>query len=213
MKRYLLLLSLFVLPFLSSAQRIDPKNIELGFTVSPNLGWMRVTNREGQPITSEGSRAGVSYGILADLGFARNYYFSTAFIITSINSKIAGLNPVSDSSIPAVTTYKTQYIEVPLTLKLKTNPSDLGRFYGQFGLGTGVKISGQESVNGEEDNKASEVNAVRLSLIAGVGAEWDIRSSFRLQTGLTLNHGLTNAISSQYDIRSDYLALSLGVFF
>ena len=77
MKAYLLLLSLFVMPFLSSAQRIDPKNIELGFTVSPNFGWMRVTNRQGQPIASEGSRAGVSYGVLADLGFARNYYFST----------------------------------------------------------------------------------------------------------------------------------------
>jgi hypothetical protein len=213
MKKIFFLLSLFCLPFLTFAQRLDPKNIELGFTVSPNLGWMRVTNRQGQPITSEGSKAGVSYGILADLGFARNYYFSTAFVITSINSKLSGANFVSDSSIPTVITYKTQYIEVPLTLKLKTNPSDLGRFYGQFGLGTGIKISGQESINGEDDNKASDVNTVRLSLIAGVGAEWDIRSSFKLQTGLTLNHGLSNAISSQYDIRTDYLALSLGVFF
>ena len=214
MKNLLILLTLFCLPFAGKAQRrFDSGNTELGFTVSPNLGWLRVTNPQNTGIKGNGSDAGVSYGVLADLGFARNYYFSTAFVVTSINAKLS--QPTSPGAGAGINTtaYKIQYVEIPLTLKLKTTPSDMGRFYGQFGLGTGVKISGKQSTNGQDKQKSNDANTLRLSLIAGAGAEWNINSDFKIQTGLTLNRGLSNTISSQYDVRSDYVALNLGIFF
>jgi hypothetical protein len=214
MKRYSFLLCLFLLPFIGLAQQSpERKTVELGFTVSPNIGWMRVTNSMDGAVTSNGSRAGISYGVLADVGFTSNYYFSTAFVLTSVNSKLSEVDPLLSGATPVLTTYKLQYIEIPLTLKLKSNPLEFGKFYGQFGLGTGVKISGKESIDGAGDNKSEAANTFRVALVAGGGVEWDINSNFRVQTGLIFNHGLSNTISSVRDIRSDYLALSLGVFF
>ncbi|MVN21796.1 porin family protein [Mucilaginibacter arboris] len=217
MKNCLFLFCLLFLPFLSSAQQIyrrqssfSERNIQLGFTLSPNIGWMRVTN-SGNSAISTGARAGISYGVLGDFGFDRNYFFSTAFTVTSINGNLS--QPLIADAANYTGTYKLQYIEIPLTLKLKSNPTDLARFYGQFGLGTGIKISGKESVNNSGNYTLTDANIFRASLIVGAGAEWHLSTGLKLQTGLTLNHGLTNTLSNSYDIKSDYLALSLGIFF
>lgn len=219
MKNYLLIIVLFLLSQIGFAQKrfereqnIIPKNTQLGFTLSPNIGWMRVTNLQNYK-TNSALRAGFSYGVLADFGFDRNYFFSTAFIVTSINVRLTC--PDVADIIP--TTYNLQYIEIPLTLKLKTNPTNYGRIYGQFGLGTSVKISGKEtggSIEGPINYAINTGNTFRASLIIGAGVEWKIGSGLYLQTGLTLNHGLTNAIStSNYNVKSDYLSLNLGLFF
>jgi hypothetical protein len=219
MKNRLFLFCLLFLPFLSWAQEsyrrqgggFAGNNVQLGFTLSPNIGWMRVTNSGNSGITT-GSRSGISYGVLGDFGFDKNYFFSTAFTVTSINGKLSQPLMADASNYSGI--YKLQYIEIPLTLKLKSNATDLARFYGQFGLGTGIKISGKESNNNNSDNyRLSGANIFRASLIVGAGAEWNLNPGLNLQTGLTLNHGLTNTISSSYDIKSDYLALSLGIFF
>jgi hypothetical protein len=215
-----LILCLLLLPFLSIAQEnynrpsgFTRGNTRLGFTLTPNIGWMRVTNSAGANVTSDGSRAGFSYGVLGDFGFDKNYFFATAFTITSINGKLNEPVQTQNTSTQQSAVYKLQYIEVPLTLKLKTNPTDLARFYGQFGLGTGVKISGKEAINDGGNATAEAAKIFRASLIIGAGAEWAINPGLNLQTGLTLNHGLTNSLSGPYDIRSDYLALALSIFF
>jgi hypothetical protein len=219
MKNRLFLFCLLFLPFISSAQESyrrqennGQKNIKLGFTLSPNISWMRVTNPQNSSLASDGARAGINYGVLADFGFDKNYFFSTAFTVTSVNGKLR--DPQVADALSTI--YKLQYIEIPLTLKLKTNPTDLARFYGQFGLGTGIKISGKEtggSTEGSINYTSTTGKIFRASLVVGAGAEWILGPNLNLQTGLTLNHGLTNTISSSYDIKSDYLALSLGIFF
>ncbi len=217
-----LLFCLLLLPFLSSAQQgfyrpgsFYQGNIKLGFTLTPNIGWVRVTNSQGSPVAADGAGAGFSYGILGDFGFAPNYFFSTAFTVTSMNlkTKESYVQTALFTSSKNQLIDKLQYIEIPLTLKLKTNPNNLGIFYGQFGLGTGINISSKESVNGSGYSNSSAANILRMSLIGGAGAEWALAPNLSLQTGLTLNHGLSNTLSGPYDIRSNYLALNLSLFF
>ena len=220
MKNRLFLFCLLLLPFLSSAQQgfyrqggFYESNVKLGFTLTPNIGWMRFTNSQGSAVTANGADTGFSYGVLGDFGFAPNYFFSTAFTVTSMNLKTLDTSPLAFDGNPLYAIYKLQYIEIPLTLKLKSNPTYLGRFYGQFGLGTGINISAKESVNGSGYSNSSAANILRMSLIGGAGAEWPLSPGLSLQTGLTLNHGLSNTLSGPYDIRSDYLALNLSLFF
>jgi hypothetical protein len=205
--KYKILLAVLMIPFLAKSQTRE-KDLQLGFTLSPTLSWL--TNG-GNELTSEGSKAGFSYGVLADFGFAKNYYFSTAFTLTSLNSE----GKRSDKSID---NYHLQYIEIPLTLKLKSNPSGPGRFYGQFGLGTGINVSAKKDVTSalgttsKDVSISSDVNVFRLGLIAGAGAEWSIGKNLSGLTGITFNNGFTKTFSD-VDVKNPFITLQLGIFF
>lgn len=207
---------MFFLPIVADAQTTTD-NVQLGFTTSPNIGWLSIDNNNSG-IDGDGVRTGFSYGVLADIGFARNYYFSTAFTLTTINGKTT--EKASGMSFNNI--YKVGYIEVPATLKLKSNPTAMGRFYGQFGLSTGIKIkakgSSTEKVLGEpgvegDNSNLSDVNTFRLGLVAGAGAEWNVNGNLNILTGITYNNGFTRVVSKGPDMRNSYLALTLGVFF
>lgn len=232
MKKLLLIPVLIVLPFFTRAQEDSGarensfKNTQLGFTLTPNVGWLR--DNDNDPATNyKGSKLGFSYGILADLSLSanKNYYFSTAFVLTSINGKGTNDAPQgSDTFFGGEADYKIQYIEIPITLKLKSNEKALGRYYGQFGLGTGVKVAakadrtnygfgGIPSVKENNVNIKDRINNFRLGLIAGGGAEWKLDKSLALQTGLTFNSGFTDIFDDEGNARSSYFALNLGLFF
>src|SRR5690606_30376467 len=211
MKKQLLSALVLVLPFLASAQTtID--NVQLGFTATPNIGWLRF-NDDDAGTSSDGGRIGFSYGVLGDFSLAQNqnYYFATAFTVTTINGK-ANIQTDASLSNPI---YKIQYIEVPLTLKLKSNPQETGRFYGQFGLGTGIKIGAKQGgIAGSDDvNISKKINNFRLSLIAGGGAEWQIDKNMALLTGLTFNNGFTDILDRSGNAKSSYIAFNLGILF
>ncbi len=223
MKKLFFIAIMILLPFLSGAQNRG-NDFQLGFTASPNIGMLRIDDDRIPSYSADGGQAGFSYGVLADFGFARNYYFSTAFLVSTINGKsemtASNSGPGSDH---AQYTYKLQYLEIPLTLKLKSNENTSGRFYGQFGLGTGINIrarrdgklrngsGGLSEVNNE--NISSDVNTFRLALIVGAGAEWKIPGNLNILTGVTYNNGFTKVLDKAPEARSSYLALTLGVFF
>lgn len=203
-----MLCSLVFIAFEGQSQEVE-KNFKLGFTLSPNLSW--VTN-DGNDFVADGSKVGFSYGVLADIGFAKNYFFSTAFTVTALNSKALKTGVSTDQ-------YRLQYIEVPFTLKLKSNPTDQGRFYGQFGLGTGINISAKKDAESAGSNIlvkdisiSSDVNAFRLGLIMGAGAEWNAGRNLTVLTGVTFNNGFTK-VFKDYDSRNPFISLNLGVFF
>ncbi|WP_207426811.1 porin family protein [Pedobacter sp. SYSU D00535] len=216
MKNRFCVLIISLLPLFAKAQE-EAKTTQLGFTVSPNLGWLSTPGSN----SNEGDRSprvGISYGVIADLGFARNYFFGTGFTLTRINSR----DDISAENVTNKRINSLQYIEVPLTLKLKSNEGQMARFYGQFGLGTGIKVRATQdyeyrdtdgnTASGNNVNISDDTNIFRLSLIAGAGAEWNIGRNLNIQTGVTFNNGFTNAFTND-DSKNSYVALNLGVFF
>jgi len=199
--KFKLLLLILLSPFLALAQETE-KDFQLGFTLSPTLSWL--TNEKG--LESSGAKAGFSYGVIADFGFAKNYYFATAFTLTTLNSEAHNVITKSDDI------FRLQYIEVPLTLKLKSNESGSGRFYGQFGLGTAVKVSAKKDDSGVKSSVSSDVNPFRLGLIAGGGAEWNLGRNLSAVTGVTFNNGFTNTFKD-FESKNPFVTIHLGVFF
>jgi hypothetical protein len=205
--KYKLLLVFFLAPFLCEAQE-SVKSLQLGFTLSPTLSWL---TGGGNDMRSEGSKVGFSYGVIGDFGFARNYFFSTAFTLTSLNSEARRGDGTTDD-------YRLQYVEIPLSLKLKSNPTDMGRFYGTFGLGTGVNVSAKKDVTGSANNSSddvtigSSVNTFRLGLIAGAGAEWSIGRNLNAVTGVNFNNGFTKTFKYS-EAKNPFITFQLGVFF
>lgn len=178
----------------------EEKNFRLGLTVNPNIGWLRYDDGYDAK-----SKMGFSYGLVADLGFSKNYYFSTGLLINSINAKADFPDGEDREKI------RLQYAEIPLTIKLKSEENESGRFYGQFGFTAGVKVSGKETIAGEK-HSIDRASIFRLGLQLGGGKEWKLSDNLALMTGLTFNNGFTRAIKEGKP-KSSYFALNVGVFF
>ncbi|MCI0920901.1 outer membrane beta-barrel protein [Sphingobacterium rhinopitheci] len=183
---------------------IENKNFRLGLAINPNLGWYRYTNEN----YNSGTKMGFSYGLLADLGFANNYYFSTGFLINSIGSSLNSELTENRDFI------RLQYIDIPLTVKLKSEENEMGRFYGQFGFTAGIKVAGKEKITGARNSTAIQgADIFRLGLQIGGGAEWKLNNNLSLLTGLSFNNGFSRAINNSGKPKTSYLALNIGILF
>lgn len=188
----------------SGSSKFDQDNFQLGLAINPNIGWFRYNdaNYEGS------SKMGFSYGLVADLGFARNYYFSTGLLINSIDSKL------TDSDNNKYDLMRLQYVDIPLTIKLKSAENELGRFYGQFGFTTGIKVSDKQRIEGEtKKNEIPKADVFRLGLQIGGGAEWKLSDNLSVLTGLSFNNGFTRAVNNAGKPKTSFVALNLGLFF
>lgn len=186
----------------------------LGLTAHPTIGWVKPQVGKSNSVS-----LGFSYGLLADFNFTQNYSFATGLTITTINGRTKEARTVSNDP-PAQTEvqlkYKLQYIEIPLTLKLKTVKIDNVRWYGQFGLSNDFKIRAYQDVNGKAESEyASEnIKFYRSGLIIGAGAEIDVKANMSVTTGLTFNNGFTNITGDKSNrIRNHYIGVNFGLFF
>ena len=214
MKNRLLLLAVFLAPLFASAQYSEGNKTQLGFTTSPTFGWLSIPSGQTPAIEPDGMRTGFTYGVLADIPFSENYYFSTALTVSTLNAK--AIEPGVSTSV-----YKLQYLEVPLTLKLKSNEMENRRFYGQFGLNTGINIGSKQDImytnssSPDEKNKAigDQINSFRAGLVLGGGAEWKVAENMSVLTGLTFSNGFSDIFDGEAKAKNSYIALNLGIFF
>ncbi|WP_025142081.1 porin family protein [Pedobacter jeongneungensis] len=222
MKRISAILILSLLSFGAWAQNSSLTNygFRLGLTATPTFGWIKP--EQGK---TDGIALGFSYGLIGDFNFAPNYSFATALTITSINGKSTEVNAepyYTGGSIPKAydLKYKLQYVDLPLTVKLKTIKADGKRWYGQFGLSNSFNISAKQdavtdgSVVGDNLNVSDNIKLYRAGLIIGGGGEFDISGNTSIVAGLTFNNGFTNIVSDKgRNVKNHYLALNFGVFF
>ena len=192
---------------------------KLGLTAHPTFGFIKAENGKGNGVS-----LGFSYGLMGDFNFAENYSFSTAVTITTINGKSTELNvPQYEPAISRTKEYdlkyKMQYIEIPLTIKLKTSEIGAVKWYGQFGLSNDFNISSKQDATSEGLELANDINSsdwtrfYRAGMIIGGGLEYRLDGKTSLMTGLTYNNGFTNISTGKNTIRNHYVAINLGVFF
>ncbi|GGH05975.1 PorT family protein [Sphingobacterium alkalisoli] len=205
------LATLFATTAVKGQAYYEKAHSRLALTFNPNIGWLTYDNEfKGK------AKAGYSYGLVADLGFARNYYFSTGLLINAINSRVEAHNPV-DAGDPLLFYSRDiylKYAEVPLAIKLKSEENHLGRFYGLFGFTAGVKVSGKEQLHRQTTKTSIDGDDVfRLGLQVGGGAEWRLSNNLALLTGVAYNNGFTRAINDLGKPKTSYVSLNVGLFF
>ncbi|KIA95516.1 hypothetical protein OC25_06685 [Pedobacter kyungheensis] len=225
MKRISTILILLLLSFGAWAQNstLTSYGFRLGLTATPTVGWIKPDQGK-----TNGVALGFSYGLIGDFNFAPNYSFSTALTITTINGKSTEVSPSNiieptpnNAAIPVAydLKYKLQYLDLPLTVKLKTIKEDGRRWYGQFGLSNSVLLGAkQDAVGGSTNQSNIKVNDYtkfyRAGLIIGGGGEFDISGNTSIVAGLTFNNGFTNIVTDKNrNVKNHYLALNFGVFF
>jgi hypothetical protein len=186
----------------------------LGLTAHPNFGWVKP-----QVGKSNSVALGFAYGLLADFNFTENYSFSTGLTITTINGKSTEVI-TNSSQVPVELKYKLQYIELPLTLKLRTVKIGEVRWYGQFGLSNDFNIGAKQDgdMSGKSAyrdlNVSDNIKFYRAGLLLGAGGEFDLNGQTSITAGLTFNNGFTDITTDKdTSVRNHYLGINFGVFF
>lgn len=210
MKHRHILIIIFLLFAFQGITQVKP--FRFGVKLAPNLSWIS-PDTEGYEYN--GMQMGFSWGFLADITLTENYFIKTGFNIDYQNAKLRYEEQRNLSETdPALTLgtldrkYKLQYLEIPITLKMRTNKFGEFAFYGEIGFGAAfnLKAKAQDKFyynNSTLDSEADindEITLMKGSLIVGAGLEYFIDESTTIVTSLIFSNGLTNILNGNTTI-------------
>lgn len=205
-----------------------------GFKVAPSLAWMKPDMKN---FSSDGSKLGFIYGIMMDYNIAKNYALSTGLEVSYRGGKIKYSYTYNSStnnpnSFSGDDTYNLQYIELPFTIKMKTNEIGYMTYFGQFGFQPAFKISAKEdysqtkttpnSTKTTEDTDAGvNVSAVNVSILFALGLEYRISGNTAIVGAFQFSNGFTDVLTGdnhddtdlELKAISNYMSINVGVFF
>ena len=217
----------------ASAQN-EGRSVRFGIKLAPNMGWIKP---DVKGVESGGSTFGYTFGLMGDFMLGQNgqYAFATGVLLNNIGGIL---------STPAVTLggtskdldseYHLRYIEVPVTMKLKTSEIGYMTYYGQIGVSTAFNIRAKADIetfgtNGdivllEDEDVADDVALFKAALVVGGGFEYNFSGNTSLLVGVTYNGGFTNLVDGlEYqddngdmkEVKANvhYIELTTGVFF
>lgn len=213
--RFLITVFLFLYFFFEPPDLFAQK-FRLGLKGSGLVGWIK-PDVEGVDV--EKFRFGYNYGAICEYLLNDRYVLSSGIDITQKGGGIEDSR--KDTLIKE--TYKLQYMELPLTLKMKTNEINYMTYFGRFGLSTNFNLKARKDVSSiftgitqtESDRDAkNDIRTIGASMIIGIGAEYAIGEKTSVICDLLLNKGFTNiAKSNGLKMNNSYVALNLGVIF
>ncbi len=215
MKKIVFLVMGLVVMNMVSAQ---DKSFKIGIKLSPAVGFMKTDVGD---IATNGRPVRFGYGLIFDRMFSENYALGFGLNMLEFGGHAEYTRLYSESGSTPTVQYvkrnysKVKYVEMPLTLKLRTAMIGKMIYWGQFGVGLGYLFSGYadeettdlyeqlDAANGgpftyasgkvSEDDKLdikSNLNPIRASMIIAAGAEYPISGSTFLSYGITYNGGL-----------------------
>ena len=196
----------------------DTKKFRLGLEVCPNMGWI-TTDSKGYD--SNGSRTGFRFGLLGDvqLGSNANYFFSTGLFLNNVGAKTKF--SLGDSANTTVTgESKFQYVELPVSVKLKTNEIGYMTYFGQIGFDVGVLTAAKAKSEGGDFEDASDfVSPIRVALAVGGGLEYNFSGNTSALLGIKYSNGFTNVNKDKVEdveqpkAKLHYFEITIGALF
>ena len=227
-----LLLALLVL---AATINTASAQFEIGLKVSPSITSLRAESTSDHAFASDGSKLSFGGGLVVDYFFGENYAFSTGLELagkggtvryTDYNNNGIGMGNAFQTS------YKmsTQYLQVPLSVKLFTNEiASATRLYFQVGgslnapIGTRINSSKfyTDPATGTENKASDYVYFFDADALLAAGVEYTLSKSTKLFAGLGYHRGLVNIDHyfeskrgmSDVTIKNSSFGLDLGIKF
>ncbi len=229
MKKINTLILFCLLTSLSFAQekKVSTSKYRLGFKVSPNISWLASDNGN---MTVGDKSLQFGYGLNFDIFFAENYAIGTGLNINNTGGKYSYFAEFTGDEVIATQTItnmkqvglisrdlRLQYLQIPLTFKMKTNEIGYITYWGQFGIGLNMNLkaisndqidylsyqdnntfdwttSNRESTSIDKNDIKNEVNIFSSNLIFAAGIEYNISGNTSILAGLTFQNGFTDAL-------------------
>lgn len=224
MKNLLLTLMILVLgaEVFAQDQAVGPKTrkkFKIGFQLSPSVDFLQ-PNTQG--VDLDKAKAKFGYGMMAEYAFTNNYALGFG-----LEHKMAGASLDFGADADAryksqvdtmeyrllTRTYRYDYINLPITLKLMTNEIGYFTYFGQFGVDVSVLASARtrdarqqlESVTTDTAGVVTEVFSassttdfvgrynqsmfINVKLRIGAGFEWNFSGNTSLVVSVSYHNG------------------------
>ncbi len=180
------------------------RSFRLGFKAAPNIAWIAPDSKDYE---SDGSKMGFSWGLLADFTLSGNYFIKSGFSMDYMNAKLK-FPFATDTTNTGIMqrTYHLRYLEIPLTLKMRTNKFGNTAYFGELGFGTSFNIRAKSDDEFQPDNGSTvtseqdvkdDIAFFKESLIVGAGMEYFLDESTSLVFELSFHNGLTNVLTGE----------------
>jgi hypothetical protein len=228
--------------FITQGFAQDFKKFRFGLKGAPNLSWFKA---DATGLSNKGVKPRFSYGLITEFALSDNYSFATGIEVSALGGALNFGDSVFylTSNAGGITEfylnerhYNFQFVEIPLTLKLKTNEIGYMRYFGQFGVNAGFRTraraedqgtySGGYEANLPDRDISKDIQLPRLALNVGAGVEYNLVGNTALVVSANYNKGFTNALKkNSNELRSkngealaqralaNYVALTVGIIF
>ncbi|MEP7263145.1 MAG: porin family protein [Bacteroidota bacterium] len=197
MKLKKLLLIVFVLFTVSNSQA---QKWHFGLKASPTLAWLKVDTKG---IEADGSKLAFSWGFMAEYYFADNYAIASGVDLGGYGGKTT----IANSVVLINENLNLHYIDLPISIKMRTNEISYMRYFGQFGFTPGVNILAKEdketTIAGfgkEEEDEIdikSDIFPLNVSLLIALGAEYSLSGNTSLVMSVSFHNGFINIAENE----------------
>ena len=223
----LILFGLLTTLSFAQAPKAPTNKYRLGFKVSPNISWL--SSDDGN-YTADGASLQFGYGLNFDIFFAEHYAIGTGININNSGGKYSyfaeytgddvGASGASLTNIKQIgrisRDLRLQYLQIPLTFKMKTDEIGFITYWGQFGIGLNMNLkaisddqidylsyqdssyawvtSNRESTTLVKTDIKNEVKIFSSNLIFAAGIEYSLSGNTSILAGLTFQNGFTDVL-------------------
>ncbi len=192
-----------------------------GLKAAPQIAWLKA---DADDMKNDGVKLGFAWGFIAEKNFTENHSIASGFNMLFNGGKLEFPTTTVDGTDGSLKReYFLKYIEIPLTLKMRTNDLNGIKYYGRIGLGSAFKI-GSKTIDEFTSNAGvtttsqkknyDKINFARESLIVGAGSEFEISGGPKLGLEITFNNGFTNVLSQKGErATANFFELAFSVIF
>ena len=228
MKRILLIISMVSVFFMGA--NAQTRNVRIGLKLGPTVDWAS----SGSTATSnEGIRLGGNLGLVYDYYFTSNVAVSSGVNLNFLRLKYAFVDHrrvedfLEETNVSVSRRLNATNIEVPLKIKFRFDVMDSFKAYAEAGAGLSLncKDYGRDSysfywVSSEGDAYVDCTNQYRplqLSMIFGLGTEYEINRNLSAFAQLTFDHAFSNAFVNSLEkqtgsiLRNNYVGIEIGL--
>ncbi len=228
MKKTLLIISLVAVFSVSGNAQFKP--IRFGLKVGSSVDWASSGSTAAH---NDGVRIGSNVGLVCEQYFTHNIAFASGLSLNYLNTKYTFTDHrfVDDfleaTNVSVERRLNATNLEIPLKAKLKFDVA--GSFSAFVEAGGGLSLNfrdmGKDAysfywVSSEDEAFKECTNQYRLmqvSMVFGLGAEYEISSSMSAFAQLTFDHGFSNAFVRSLErqtgsiLRNNYIAIEVGL--
>lgn len=208
----------------------DDKNFHFGLNIMPSVYFVSPgTSATGESNAANGADFGFAYGVNLEFYFSHNYGLATGLEVNQFGVNYTNTNNISKALINDSTTAHNQtmqYLEIPLILKFRTNPIGPIKYFGLFGLEPGFLLSAMDKptvtnaafpsdpVNYGSESIYKQSDFIRLSLVVGLGLEYNLAGTTSIQGAITYDNSFLNLNSDgNNSVLVKGINLTIGVLF
>ena len=230
MRRILLIFSLVVM--FATMGNAQPKDVRFGLKVGPTFDWAS----SGSTATkNDGMRVGFSVGVIHDRYFNDHVAISSGVNLNLLRMKYSFTDRrlvedfLEDANVMVSRQLKATNVEIPLKAKLRFEIFDSFSAFMEAGGGISFNIKDLAkdsyefywvSSDGKTyDNCSYQYRLLQLSMVFGLGAEYEINRNLSTFVQISFDHAFSNAFVNSLEkqtgsiLRNNFIGVEAGIMF